>query len=110
MGGIDRDNQIRPNTLFLQNFRKRHCAEPTHGVADQDDRLRVFTIVVDRLGGDQAADGELIDMVGNADLIEPLPQTIDAAREERAERPAKQISAAAGRLRRREPGWRWRYQ
>ena len=62
MGGIDRDNQIRPNTLALQNFRKRHGAEPTHGVADQDDRLRVFAIIINRLGRDQAADGELVDV------------------------------------------------
>src|ERR1700759_3047058 len=108
MGGIDRDTQIRPNTLFLQNFRKRHSAEPTHGVADQDDRLRVFAVIVNRLRGDQAADRELIDVIGDTDLIESLPQTIDAAREERAQRPTKQIGAAAARLRRREPGRWWR--
>jgi hypothetical protein len=46
---------------------------------DENDRRRTFLIFVDRVVGDQATNGELVDVGGNACLFEPLPEAIDPA-------------------------------
>ena len=106
MGRIDGNNQIGPDALGLQDLRELHRAKAAHGVPDQNDRRGIFAILADRLGGDQAANGELVDVGRDAGLFEPFPQTVDAARKERTKRPTEQVSPPAARLRRRDRGRR----
>ena len=89
---IDGDDQMRPDAFALQNLRKDHGTEPAHGVPDQDDRLRVFAILLNRPGRDQAADGEFVDVGGDAGLFKPLGETIHPARENGTERATEQIT------------------
>ena len=92
MSGIDGNDQIRPDAFALQNLRKDHGTEPAHGMPDQDDRLGIFPILVNRLGSDQAADGEFVDVGGDTGLFKAFGEAIHSARENRPERAAEQIN------------------
>ena len=91
MSGIDRDDQIRPDAFTLQNLRKDHGTEAAHGMPDQDDRLGIFPILVNRLGRDQAADSEFVDVGGDARVFKTFGEAIHPARENGPERAAEQI-------------------
>src|ERR1700728_533400 len=92
VSGVDGDDQIRPDAFALQNLRKDHGTEAAHGMPDQDDRLRTFPILVNGLGRDQAADGEFVDVGGDAGVFEAFGEAIHSARENGTERAAEQIN------------------
>jgi len=52
----------------------------------------MFAIFTDRERRNQAANGEFVDIGGNAGLFEPLAETIDYELKDRAKRSAKQVS------------------
>jgi hypothetical protein len=64
MGGIDGHDQADRNAFLLQPFRELQRAASAHGVADQDDRLRILAVFVDRARGDQRANGEFVGVGG----------------------------------------------
>ena len=69
-----------------------HRSAGADGIIDQDDRLGIFPIIVNRLGRDQAANGEFVDVGGDAGLFKAFGEAIHSARENGPERAAEQIS------------------
>src|ERR1700722_1650171 len=95
MGRVDRNDQIHSDALTFKDLGKSHRAKAAHGMSDQNDRRGTFAILVDRLFGNQAADGELVDVCRDARTFEPLGKTVYPAREKRTQRAAEQISPPA---------------